>query len=340
MAYSAWLNCLIDDILDLSKVEAGHVALDVQPFGLNELIETLAQTSNMSARAKGLSFRVVRNEEIDHFLIGDALRLRQIIGNLVSNAIKFTAKGDVKVEVVTHADRAARTCRLSIHVMDSGPGLSSDDQARVFDPFVQGDGSLARRHGGTGLGLAIANHLAGLMGGQLSVTSQLGEGATFSFDCVLPLACPSELKAVPRTSVDEVQQLDPERRPNVLVAEDHPFNRRVLELMLSAMNVDLHFVEDGNAAIAACAGTRFDVVLMDIQMPGLSGVEALQKIREHERVADAPPVPVIALTANAMKHQVAEYREAGFDDHLAKPVNIDALYFALHKALSKVERAA
>lgn len=332
---------VIDDILDLSKIEAGHAALDIHAFCLNELIETLALTSEMSARAKGLSFSAVRNEDASYILFGDALRLRQIIGNLVANAIKFTVTGGVKVEVFTQSDAATGSCRLTIHVRDTGPGLSVEEQARIFDPFVQGDGSLARRHGGTGLGLAIASQFALLMGGELEVISRSGEGATFSFSCDLPLATETDIARESSREVhDETLGLNEARRPTVLVAEDHPFNRRVLELMLSAMNVDLHFAEDGRAAVAACADQHFDAVLMDIQMPGLSGVEALKQIRQNERERSLSPIPVIALTAHAMKHQVAEYRAAGFDDHLPKPVNIDALYLALHKALLRVSNAA
>lgn len=332
---------VIDDILDLSKVEAGHVTLDVQAFELSDMIGTLAQTSEMTARAKGLSFRVIRNEEKNHYLFGDALRLRQIIGNLISNAIKFTVAGGIRVEVLTQTNPENDQCQLTVHVSDTGPGLTEEEQARIFDPFVQGDGSLARRHGGTGLGLAIASQFALLMGGELEVTSRSGEGATFSFSCYLPLATEADMtRETSRDVNDGVLDLGEDRRPTVLVAEDHPFNRRVLELMLSAMNVDLHFVEDGRAAVKACAERSFDAVLMDIQMPGLSGVEALKQIRQDEWERSLPPVPVIALTAHAMKHQVAEYRAAGFTDHLPKPVNIDALYLALHKALLRVASAA
>ena len=328
---------VIDDILDLAKIEAGHEALDPHPFSLNDLVRTVIVTSEMSAHAKGLSFSVFRNNEHDLQLVGDALRLRQIIGNLVSNAIKFTSEGEVRLEVLTRTDELSDSCHLTLRVIDSGPGLTPDEQARIFNPFIQGDGSATRRHGGTGLGLSIAAHFAELMQGRLQVFSRRGEGATFTFSCDLPFASlvhQAQTEEVSKASSTQLLRAD-ERPPRVLVAEDHPFNRRVLAMMLDAMEVDLQFAIDGQQAVEACRDERFDIILMDIQMPGVSGVEALKLIRAQEAEDQLEPVPIIALTANAMKHQVAEYIAAGFDGHLPKPVSIEALYNTLTGCLRR-----
>ena len=205
--------------------------------------------------------------------------------------------------------------------------MNADDVQRVFQPFVQADESRSRRFGGTGLGLAISRDVVQRMGGTLIAESVPGEGSRFIVTCPLKGMHKgdfAEISISEDANADGVARSD--TRPSILVAEDHPFNRRVLELTLGTMDADLTFAVDGIEAVKACENEVFDLVLMDIQMPQLDGVEALQQIRLNETRLGRPPVSVYALTANAMEHQVAEYYAAGFDGHLAKPIRIEDLY--------------
>ncbi len=328
---------VIDDILDLSKIEAGHLELDHQAFWVHDLVRNLVITSELSAHAKGLEFRIIWNEEKPLCLEGDVLRLRQIVGNLLSNAIKFTEDGVVTLSVKADVLEDKGVCGLSFAVADTGSGLSDADQARIFEPFVQVDDSLSRRHGGSGLGLSISHRIAAMMNGSLGVRSKKGEGAEFSFFCELPLAddCETASEIDIEDTTGDVGQTHG-HRPRVLVAEDHAHNRRVLQLMLATMSVDVCFVEDGRQAVNAYENGEFDLLLLDIQMPELTGVEALHEIRRIDAERRRQAVPALALTANAMKHQVDEYIAAGFNGHVAKPIVVETLVNTMNDALSKV----
>lgn len=323
---------VIDDILDLSKIEAGHLALETEEFSLNELVSTISTASDMAAREKNLIFTCAYQPDPNNYFIGDALRLRQVIGNLLSNAIKFTSEGEIALDVSVQPMEGSEACNLIVKVRDTGPGLSEADLEQIFRPFVQADGSMTRRHGGTGLGLAIVTHIAGIMQGEVSVQSKVGEGSEFTFQCPLLRAESRAADKAPDEPVDGIVAVHGQR-PSILVADDHRLNRRLLELMLGEMDVDVTFVEDGSKAVDICETLTFDLVLMDIQMPGLNGVEAFRHIREHERKAGRKPVPMIAMTANAMKHQVEEYMSAGFDRHLPKPIMIEDLLGSINAAL-------
>ena len=327
---------VIDDILDLSKIEAGHLTLETQVFSLDELVRTISATSEMSARDKNLTFQCRYSSPESSYFVGDALRLRQVIANLVSNAIKFTSEGSVTLELEARHSQSAAHSEIIVKVIDTGPGLSEADQEKIFRPFVQADGSRSRQHGGTGLGLAISRNIVEIMGGELNVESQIGEGSIFSFSCQLLKSdvAPDQSPTFHSRSARLVGARSGDRA-SILVAEDHPFNRRVLELMLATLEADVHFVEDGMKAVEACKAQSYDLVLMDIQMPGLNGVEALTLIRQDEQVGGRQHTPMIALTANAMKHQVDEYEAAGFDGHLAKPIVIKDLVQVVNEALSE-----
>ncbi len=327
---------VIDDILDLSKIEAGHLELAPYAFSVQELVHAVHATSEMSAKAKGLTFGCQLDAAQDLYLYGDALRLRQVIGNLVSNAVKFTDRGSVNIEFSAVPLDNSDQYKLTFTVTDTGPGLTREDLTRVFDPFVQGDDSMRRAHGGTGLGLAITQDLARMMNGNITVESAPGTGTMFTFVCQLSRAERPEVQNSEPVETRDDQIVQPNGyRPSILIAEDHPFNRRVVEMMLRPMDVDLLFVEDGLQAVSACTATPFDLVLMDIQMPGLTGIEALHQIREMERLHGRNHMPIIALTANAMKHQVEEYMEVGFDAHLAKPIVIEELFAVMNTALTE-----
>lgn len=309
---------IIDDVLDISKIEAGHLRLTPDVFRLGELVHTVSATSELSARENNLSFSCKYDSDGPHYFYGDVLRIRQVIGNLVSNAIKFTPEGEVRLELHTEKTQTEDQYELYIQVCDTGPGLSEKAKATIFQPFMQVDNKMSRKFGGTGLGLSIAREIARAMGGDLTVESEPGKGACFTFHCPLQLAqAPvDDLKEYP---ADEGSKTNWARQLSILVAEDHPVNRRLIELMLVSLECEAVYVDDGQKAVDACAKKRFDLILMDIQMPGLDGMEALNAIRQNEELSGQTPTPVVALTANAMKHQVEGYRTAGFEGFLAKP---------------------
>ena len=316
---------VIDDVLDLSKIEAGQINLEIKAFNLEDLINTISATAEVRALEKQLLF--VRDVDAAQALclMGDEIRIRQIVSNLVSNAIKFTETGTITLRVSTQLDEDAQTVHTAFDVIDTGPGISEYEQTRIFLPFMQGDVELSRIHGGTGLGLSIANQFAQQMGGKLSVQSELGKGSTFRFSCVLPVAteeCADGRTCRPVTEHDAqpVMAPDLEESFTILVAEDHPQNRRMLELMLEPLNPELIFAVNGEEAVRMYQTNKVQLIIMDIQMPIMDGVSALKAIREIEAETDKRRVPIIALTAHAMKHQVEQYLADGFDDHIAKPV--------------------
>jgi CheY-like chemotaxis protein len=260
--------------------------------------------------------------------VGDAVRLRQILINLLSNAVKFTEKGRVTISARPAAPGVAR-----FTVTDTGVGFASNEKHRLFGRFEQADGSITRRFGGSGLGLAISSQLAELMGGTLDCDGTPGEGARFWLDLPLPPA--ETAPETPRTTADsDVDTEDRGDRPlRVLLADDHPTNRTVVRLMLADFGVDVRTVENGREAVEAARSGAFDVILMDMQMPVMDGLDATRKIREHEAAAGLDRTPVLMLTANAMpEHREAGVR-AGADGHVAKPVTATALLTALDEVL-------
>ena len=326
---------IIDDVLDISKIEAGHLTLTSDVFSLRELVHTIVATSELAARENNLGFSCRFDSSDSLHLLGDPTRIRQVIGNLVSNAIKFTEEGEVTLDLCTLETDAPDLRKLVVTVCDTGVGLSSEAQAKIFQPFRQADNSMSRQYGGTGLGLSIAREIAQAMGGDLTVESEPGRGSCFTFSCPLKIA-DIEAGGVPHISGAGAREDDGSTQENlkVLVAEDHPVNRRLLEMMLDSLSLDAVFVEDGLSAVEQSRAHGFDLILMDIQMPGLNGVDALEVIRQAEEASGQPPVPVIALTANAMKHQVEAYKQAGFDGFLAKPFTLEDLVTAMSHAIT------
>jgi CheY-like chemotaxis protein len=256
---------------------------------------------------------------------GDPGRLRQILGNLVSNAVKFTHAGSIHILLDQVGDQLVMTVR------DTGVGIPAAKHAVLFDKFMQVDNSATRRFGGTGLGLAISAELAQMMGGRISFDSTEGLGSTFRFAAPVPRAEGAE---TPVADVDLFADDEDWPPLRVLAAEDNPTNQRVLSAVMAATGCALEVVSDGAAAVSAWKTGRFDVILMDIHMPVMGGVEAAQAIRALERNRGLPRTPIIALTADAMTHQVAEYLAAGMDAHLAKPIEIKRLVETLGRVAS------
>jgi len=338
------LLTVLNDILDLSKIEAGKLELEAESFDMNDLATSACAVFDAAAAAKAIDFSLEVSEAASGLWCGDSGRVRQVIGNLVSNALKFTADGHVRVRV--DAGPAAASSRmLTIQVADSGIGIAADVLPKLFQKFVQADNSTTRRFGGAGLGLAICRNIVGLMGGTIEVESEIGAGTTFNVRMPLEWVGPSATPAVRNTEpdVEGGEDLDLSSL-RVLAAEDNATNRQVLQAVLNALGVSPEFAEDGREAVNAWQSRHFDLVLMDIQMPVLDGVAATKEIRAIEARRRLVGTPIVALSANAMSHQVAEYLAAGMDAHLAKPIVLDLLYATLcevaaHKPALEAEAA-
>lgn len=327
------LQRILNDILDLSKLEAGRFALEAIDFAPRALVETAATVARASAKSKGLAVKVELDPNLPPTLRGDAARIRQVLLNLVSNAVKFTDEGEVRVSATCQARRDL-LATVEWAVTDSGIGIAPDKLGQLFSDFAQADASISPRFGGTGLGLAISRRIIEQMGGTIGVTSMPGEGSTFRFTLVLPW---SQAEAsdhdAGRDDGDELKAriagLD--RPLKVLVAEDDAVNRMVVSKMLGGFDVELRVLTDGVDAVAAASEGDYDVVLMDVRMPDMDGLAATRAIRAQGGRFEV--LPIIALTANAFPEDVRICREAGMSDFLPKPLRKPALVAALLRAL-------
>ncbi|WP_404413822.1 ATP-binding protein [Brevundimonas vesicularis] len=311
------LQTLLSDILDLARVESGKLELTEDAFELATAVREAAQLYAENAREKHLDFHVDIDLEDDVWILGDAVRLKQILTNLISNAVKFTSKGFVGLVVQSGVDRDGSPV-LRFTVEDSGIGFDEATRARLFSRFEQADGGITRRFGGSGLGLSICRQLAEMMGGDLDCESEPGSGAAFIL--TLPLK-PAQAPVMKEQSGRQHAVAAQERPVRVLVADDHPTNRRVIELILAQTAAQIVIAEDGVQALEAFRSAAFDLVLMDMQMPIMDGLTATQEIRLHETAMGMDRTPIVMLTANAMPEHVAAGRAAGADHHLAKPFN-------------------
>ncbi len=315
---------LLNDILDFSKIESGKLEFEAMPFALPGAIGEVAALLRARAAEKRLELATDLPADVPPYVVGDAVRLKQVLLNLTGNAIKFTPQGRVVVAVRALAVTATEAA-LRFSVLDTGIGMNQQTQAKLFQAFSQGDSSMTRRFGGTGLGLAISQRLVARMGGQISVRSEPGQGAEFSFDLKLPLA---SVPVRPPATVAPFPVAPLAGR--VLVVEDDRVNQRVIQLILQKLGVDSALAGEGQAAVDAVAATRFDAVLMDCQMPGMDGFEATRQIRAF---LAGRPLPIIALTANAMNADREACSAAGMDDFIAKPVRQDELRAVLARWL-------
>jgi signal transduction histidine kinase/CheY-like chemotaxis protein len=318
------LLAVLNDVLDLSKIEAGKLELAEKDFDIERVAQAVRDGFAAIAQDKGLAFEVEVAPEAGGFWHGDADRLRQIFANLVSNAVKFTNEGRVSARF-----EAADAGGLRLSITDTGIGIPQAKLISLFEKFTQVDSSTTRQYGGTGLGLAICRELAQLMGGQVSVMSQEGIGSTFIVELPFQrgLSAPAETTAAPSIEVEQ-------RSVRVLAAEDNLVNQKVLKAIVEPMDMELVIVGDGKAAVEAWRDGGFDVILMDIQMPVMDGIAAAKAIRDTERSERRARTPILALTANALVHQVEEYLAAGMDGHVAKPIEISKLYEAMSRVLS------
>ena len=323
------LLAVLNDVLDLSKIEAGKLTLLVDDFDLETAIAPTADGFSVIAEGKGLDFKIDLAPEARGAWRGDADRIRQIVGNLLSNAVKFTLHGEVSARFDVASDSGA----LRLTVRDSGVGIAVEKQAGLFEKFTQADNSATRRFGGTGLGLAICRELTQMMGGLISVESHEGKGSLFIVE--LPLErgeltprVPAQVQAQPAEDADESAL-------HLLAAEDNPTNQQVLAAVMGSLGIEIDIVSDGKAAFEAWRDGCYDLILMDIQMPVMDGIDSARAIRAAEREQGRFRTPIVALTANALSHQVEEYLAAGMDGHVAKPIEIAKLYDAISRALTE-----
>jgi signal transduction histidine kinase/ActR/RegA family two-component response regulator len=319
------LTAILNDVLDLSKIEAGRLEIETVAFDLPGLLAGCHHTFSGLAADKGLSCTLTVAPEAHGLYQGDPLRLRQVIGNLLSNAVKFTASGTIDLSARLNGDV------LEIAVNDTGVGVAPGDLDRLFGKFSQLDASSTRRHGGTGLGLAICRDLCGLMGGAIAVSSAVDQGSTFTVR--LPAARLSPLREVEAKTSAEARPLSQRAPLRVLAAEDNLVNQKVLKAILGQAGITLELAADGAQAVAAWRDGDWALVLMDVHMPVMDGVAATHEIRRLEAVEGRSRTPIIALTANAMSHQVEALLADGFDDHVAKPIDIATLFAALDRAM-------
>jgi CheY-like chemotaxis protein len=321
---------LINEILDLSKIEAGKLELEVINFHLPGLVENILDLLRPPAAKKGLVLACDIASGIPGRLCGDPSRLRQILVNLLDNAVKFTAKGGVSLRVRMEGDDSSQVT-LRFEVRDSGVGIPAGRIEQLFDPFVQSDTSTSRHYGGSGLGLAISRQLATLMGGEIGVESIEGEGSTFWFTARLGRSADSRGPAGKASA--ETTDSSPPR--HVLLVEDNVTNQMVARLLLERQGHVVHVAGNGAEALAFLRRQDCDLVLMDCEMPGIDGYAATRAIRAIGSAARNPQVPVIALTANAMPDEERKCREAGMNDFLTKPVRAPELAAAIERWAGK-----
>jgi signal transduction histidine kinase/CheY-like chemotaxis protein len=327
------LLTVINDVLDFSKIDAGRMDLEAISFTVREFVRETVPPFLALAADKGLELRWSVDSAVPTAVVGDPGRLRQVIVNLLGNALKFTESGSVALTVgAVRAD--AQSAVLSVQVHDTGIGIPAEKLNIVFQPFTQADGSMTRRYGGTGLGLTITAQLVRLMGGEITVQSELGRGTTFSFTVKLgmpPVQEPPGRDVAPvggRGAEPSTEKL------RVLVAEDNLVNQRLIGRLLQKWGHDVTIVSSGEQAVEATAGTPFDLVLMDVQMPGMDGFEATQAIRLREAATGAPHLTIIAITAHAMKGDRERCLEAGMDGYVSKPVEAAELHRTIAGARS------
>jgi CheY-like chemotaxis protein/nitrogen-specific signal transduction histidine kinase len=307
---------LINDVLDMSKIEAGKMQLDIGDVDLRDHCAKLTKIWGPKAAERGLHLTLEIDPKLPNFIRTDGLRLTQILFNLISNAVKFTVEGGVEIRVAEVEGSGPNGRRLSFAISDSGPGMGPEVVQRLFRSFEQADASAARKFGGTGLGLAISRRLAEMMGGALDVESVKGFGSTFRLE--LPLTPSAQQSAVDTIDAEHENAPAPTSR-SILIAEDHPINRRLIGLILDPMGWALTLTENGAEAVSAADLKAFDAIVMDMQMPVMSGLEATYAIRNG--AGPNANTPIIALTANAFDDDRTAWLNAGAADFLTKPID-------------------
>ena len=328
------LLSLLNEILDFSKIDAGRLELESVAFSPAECVREAMKTLAGTAHQKGLQLEAAIGADVPQSMLGDPTRLRQVLLNLIGNAIKFTEQGSISVQArVERFEDSEFMLRFS--VQDTGIGIPSGQAGFIFEPFRQADGSTTRKHGGTGLGLAICSRLVEMMGGRIWVESQVGSGSTFFFTGVFRTAVSTK----PAGEIVEIATLP--RGLDILVAEDNLLNQRVVSRLLEKQGCRVRLVNNGSeavSAVSATGGERFDLILMDVQMPEMDGLQATSRIREREKADGGGRIPILALTAYAMKGDAERCKAAGMDGYVSKPVQPEELYRTILQLLAKPHR--
>ena len=333
------LLLILNDILDLSKIEAGKVSISKEPFILSACVAAATDILIPEARHKGLKLESVLAENLPEIVVGDQLRLKQVLINLIGNAVKFTEKGAVVVQVEARNATTAGQREVTISVTDSGIGIPQEKHHLLFENFSQVDDSSTRRFGGTGLGLVISKKLVELMGGTISFTSEAGVGSTFAFTLPLEVGMAGVEKNTPAGIVPPASEATPparqnEKKPRLLIAEDDALIRELLKEVFASDKYDIDFAEDGQQAVEMWEEGEYSLVLMDLQMPRLTGFDATRAIRKQEQEQErGGHIPIIALTANAFTEDVERCVDAGMDDFLSKPIDFNKSLQMIEKIL-------
>ncbi|MDQ8028763.1 MAG: ATP-binding protein [Brevundimonas sp.] len=335
------LLSLLNDILDMTKIEAGKMTFEVVDVNVEDLDKRVTGPFQAQAEAKGLDFVAIREGEVPAIVRGDPLRVCQVIHNLLSNAVKFTDEGQITYTV--RAERLADDrVKFDFMIRDSGSGIAPEDLERLFQPFTQVDASSTRRFGGTGLGLTISRRMANIMGGDITVESTVGEGSTFTFSVEADVVCWAQAQEAEAI----VAEVEGGHSLNVLVVEDHPVNRMILEAWMSSAGHTSATAENGQIAIEAAGEQRFDLIIMDVNMPVMDGLTATRAIRAGEGPNCETPVVVLSASARSEDHQAG--LDAGADAYLNKPIDFAALAMVMNRvnggragiqALSAVQEA-
>ncbi len=322
------LLAILNDILDLSKIEAGKLSIENITFDMREVLADIVNLNAPIAEQKNLKLLSEVDEALPEFVVGDPVRIRQLLLNLVSNSMKFTEQGEISVrlKVLSHADNKAR---LRVEVSDTGVGIDEITLEKLFTAFTQADGTTTRKYGGTGLGLAIVKQLVHLMGGELGVESVPRKGSTFWFQIPVGVATQGPKK---KTAVAQVDH-SPLPSSRILLAEDNPVNQMVANRMLEQLGLEVVVAANGNQALKKLEHEDFDVVFMDCQMPELDGFAATRILRDYEKQLSKERTTVIAMTANVMEGDRERCLEAGMDDYIGKPVKLDELESVLRRWL-------
>jgi len=325
------LLVLLDDILDLSKIEAGKVELEILDFEVEHLLRNLEMIWAPRIIEKGLQFNVDLDPQVPKVLRTDPNRLRQLLFNYLSNAVKFTEQGEIALRLKREIASGGKLM-LYCEVEDDGIGIDKEAQQKLFTKFTQADSSTTRNYGGSGLGLAICKELAALMGGNVGVRSKLGEGSLFWLSVECEEGNPERVAALLwRTEGNTEEESPTERKLRILLAEDNKINQAVLRSILERSGHSVHVAENGVEAVRSMRDKSFDVILMDVQMPEMDGVSATQWIRESDE--GAANIPIIAVTANAMAGDRERYLAVGMDDYVSKPVDPADLYAAISRCV-------
>jgi len=336
------LLALLNDLLDLSKIEAGKMTLERIPLDLRFLAEDVMKAYASSGRQKGLLLSHTVNPQVPQRILGDPTRLRQVLTNLVSNSIKFTERGLVSIAIdctpIAPGRARGRTMvELQFMVRDTGVGIHPEKQAAIFEKFTQADTSVTRRYGGTGLGLTITRRLVEAFGGQIWLESEPGRGTTFFFSFAAEIAHIAPTTQPAGDAKPTVRRFADPRSRRILVVEDNAVNQKVVSAMLAKRGYEFDIAANGALAVTRLAETNYDLVLMDVQMPVMDGIEATRQIRQQARWH---ALPIIAMTAHAMQGDKERCLEAGMNNYIPKPVQAQALYLAIEEALAAVPEPA